>query len=124
VIPCGKALLYADRSTCSGAESEPELRLVVLGAAGSAGLRADVEGAMAALFGGEASTVPRRLVRRNPVRPHGEAGGWVAGSEALSRRRLGFGRLSEPDCAGKSSAEAGQKLEDLKRKLDLLQAGQ
>ncbi|MGB9032496.1 MAG: UPF0182 family protein, partial [Acidobacteriaceae bacterium] len=56
VIPCGKALLYAEPIYLQAAQSPmPELRLVVLALQDRLAYAPTFEGAMAALFGGEAS---------------------------------------------------------------------
>jgi len=70
VIPCGKALLYAEPIYLQAERSPmPELRLVVLALQDRLAYAPTFEGAMAALFGGEASTVSAAAGAPNPVRP-------------------------------------------------------
>jgi hypothetical protein len=105
VIPCGKALLYAEPIYLQAERSPmPELRLVVLALQDRLAYGPTFETAMAALFGGQASSITA-----------------VAGAPAGAAQDLAdYQRLT----AEGKLAEAGQKLENLKRKLEQLQAGQ
>ena len=71
VIPCGKALMYAEPIYLQAERSPmPELRLVVLALQDKLAYGSTFEAAMRALFGGAASSVsaepaaPRRMPRR------------------------------------------------------------
>jgi len=126
VIPCGKALLYAEPIYLQAERSPmPELRLVVLALQDRLAYAPTFEGAMAALFGGEASTVSAAAGAPEPgPTPTATAAGGSPDRKALiaaaARDLADYQSLT----AQGKLAEAGQKLEDLKRKLDLLQAGQ
>jgi uncharacterized protein len=129
VIPCGKALLYAEPIYLQADRSPmPELRLVVLALQDRLAYAPTFEGAMAALFGGEASTVSAAAGAPEPS-PTPTPTTAAAGSGSPDRKALiaaaarDLADYQSLTAQGKL-AEAGQKLEDLKRKLDQLQAGQ
>ena len=126
VIPCGRALLYAEPIYLQAERSPmPELRLVVLALQDRLAYGPTFEAAMGALFGGEASTLTSAAAPSEP----GQATtpGMVSGN-APDRNALIAGAAQDLadyqrlTAAGKL-AEAGQKLEDLKHRLDQLQAG-
>jgi uncharacterized membrane protein (UPF0182 family) len=129
VIPCGKALLYAEPIYLQADRSPmPELRLVVLALQDRLAYAPTFEGAMAALFGGEASTVSAAAgaPESSPTPTPAPA---TAGSGSPDRKALIAAAARDLTdyqslTAQGKLAEAGQKLEDLKRKLDQLQAGQ
>jgi hypothetical protein len=123
VIPCGKALLYAEPIYLQAQQSPmPELRLVVLALQDRLAYGPTFESAMAALFGGEASTLsgapqPQGTPSPTPTTASGKTpdrNGLIA---AAAQDLADYQRLT---AAGKL-AEAGQKLEDLKRTLNQLQ---
>src|ERR1700736_3015935 len=124
VIPCGRALLYAEPIYLQAERSPmPELRLVVLALQDRLAYGPTFEAAMAALFGGQASSL-------NAVAPPAESGRSTAASVAsakpgtdlnaiiagAAKDLTDYQRLTAEGKLG----EAGQKLEQLKRKLDQL----
>jgi uncharacterized membrane protein (UPF0182 family) len=131
VIPCGRALLYAEPIYLQAERSPmPELRLVVLALQDRLAYGPTFESAMAALFGGETSslTLTAAAAERAQASATTPATG-NAGSKPTGRNPLiteaaqdlaDYQRLT----AEGKLAEAGQKLEDLKRKLEQLQANQ
>ena len=124
VIPCGRALLYAEPIYLQAERSPmPELRLVVLALQDRLAYGPTFEAAMAALFGGQASSL-------NAVAPPAEPGRSTAASAASAKTGTDLNAIiaeAAKDLAdyqrltaeGKLG-EAGQKLEQLKRKLDQL----
>jgi uncharacterized protein len=135
VIPIGRALLYAEPIYLQAERSPmPELRLVVLAVQDRLAYGPTFEAAMAALFGGAASTLSAQSSPASP--PSSAAPGTTtsvgtragagpgAGAEDLNalindaaRDLSDYQRLT---AAGKLG-EAGQKLEELKSKLEELQ---
>jgi uncharacterized membrane protein (UPF0182 family) len=128
VIPSGRALLYAEPIYLQAERSPmPELRLVVLALQDRLAYGPTFESAMAALFGGAASsmsasatspgTVPAEAAQRasSSAVPHPAADLNALITEA-ARDLADYQRLT----AEGKLAEAGQKLEDLKRALDKL----
>jgi uncharacterized membrane protein (UPF0182 family) len=124
VIPSGRALLYAEPIYLQAERSPmPELRLVVLALQDRLAYGPTFESAMAALFGGAASsmsasaTVPAEAANRaapsTVPQPAADLNALVA---EAARDLADYQRLTSE---GKL-AEAGQKLEDLKRALDKL----
>ena len=126
VIPIGRALLYAEPIYLQADRSPmPELRLVVLAVQDRLAYGPTFEAAMAALFGGAASTIsalaaaatpgPRSANATNatPVAPE-DVNALIAGA---SRDLSDYQQLTATGQLG----EAGQKLEALKRKLEELQ---
>ncbi|MFZ0691539.1 MAG: UPF0182 family protein [Acidobacteriaceae bacterium] len=125
VIPCGKALLYAEPIYLQAAQSPmPELRLVVLALQDRLAYAPTFEGAMAALFGGEGSTVSAAAgtPEPGPTATTATAGGSGDRKSLIAAAARDLEDYQSLTAQGKL-AEAGQKLEDLKRKLDQLQAG-
>jgi hypothetical protein len=128
VIPCGRALLYAEPIYLQAQRSPmPELRLVVLALQDRLVYGPNFESAMNALFGGQASSL-------SAATPQVEAERSAAASEAATKPEEDLDALvrgAAKDLAdyqrltaeGKLG-EAGQKLEQLKRKLDELSARQ
>jgi hypothetical protein len=135
VIPIGRALLYAEPIYLQADRSPmPELRLVVLAVQDRLAYGPTFEAAMAALFGGAASTLsaqaspaypPSSVAPGTTTSAATRAGaGSGAGAEDLNalindaaRDLSDYQRLT---AAGKLG-EAGQKLEELKSKLEELQ---
>ena len=128
-IPIGRALLYAEPIYLQADRSPmPELRLVVLAVQDRLAYGPTFESAMAALFGTAPSTLSAQGYAASPA-PHptgtpgvtspvpGDTNTWIA--EAAQD----FTDYQTLTAAGKL-AEAGEKLEKLKRALDALQAGQ
>jgi uncharacterized membrane protein (UPF0182 family) len=124
VIPCGRALLYAEPIYLQAERSPmPELRLVVLALQDRLAYGPTFESAMAALFGGAApsTTVETSEPARSAAATGAQASsrGDVNGLIAEAAQDLAdYQRLTAQGKLG----EAGQKLEQLKRTLDALNA--
>lgn len=125
VIPCGRALLYAEAIYLQAERSPmPELRLVVLALQDRLAYGPTFESALRALFNGEpssltvaAASVGQEQAATSTGKPSQDLNGLI--SEA-SQDLAAYQRLT----AQGKLAEAGQKLEDLKRKLDQLNTRQ
>jgi hypothetical protein len=126
VIPTGRALLYAEPIYLQAERSPmPELRLVVLALQDRLAYGPTFEAAMSALFGGGASSLSAAAVTAEPSRSISTS----TASPALAEDRGTLITEAAKDLAdyqrltaeGKLG-EAGQKLEDLKRALDKLNA--
>ena len=127
VIPCGRALLYAEPIYLQAEHSPmPELRLVVLALQDKLAYGPTFESAMSALFGGETSSLiaarPEAAANAEPSatgsKPAAtDLNALIAGA---ARDLADYQRLT----AEGKLAEAGQKLEQLKQKLDQLNARQ
>jgi uncharacterized membrane protein (UPF0182 family) len=128
VIPCGRALLYAEPIYLQAERSPmPELRLVVLALQDRLAYGPTFDSAMRALFAGEASSLsaapaPVELERNAPAsaaanKPTFDLNALIAGA---AKDLADYQRLTAEGKLG----EAGQKLEQLKRKLDELAAHQ
>jgi uncharacterized membrane protein (UPF0182 family) len=128
VIPCGRALLYAEPIYLQAERSPmPELRLVVLALQERLAFGPTFDAAMRSIFAGEpsslsAATAPAEPERNVPTppsapKPTTDLNALIA---AAAKDLADYQRLT----AEGKLAEAGQKLEDLKRKLDELQAHQ
>ncbi len=129
VIPTGRALLYAEPIYLQAERSPmPELRLVVLALQDRLAYGPTFESAMAALFGGAASSMsastsgpaaasaePTRNAASSGASPASDLNALI--SEA-ARDLADYQRLTAEGKLG----EAGQKLEELKRALDKLNA--
>jgi len=137
VIPSGSALLYAEPIYLQAERSPmPELRLVVLALQDKLAYGPTFESAMAALFGGAASsmTASSAASTTSPAAVPAEAMRGAGASVKLPRSSADLNTLiaeASKDLAdyqrltaeGKLG-EAGQKLEELKRTLDKLNAHQ
>ena len=126
VIPCGRALLYAEAIYLQAQQSPmPELRLVVLALQDRLAYGPTFESAIAALFDGRASSLTEAAAASEPglTATTAATGGKSTDQSGLIARAAqdltDYQRLT---AAGRL-AEAGQKLEDLKKTLDQLQAG-
>jgi uncharacterized membrane protein (UPF0182 family) len=128
VIPCGRALLYAEPIYLQAERSPmPELRLVVLALQDRLAYGPTFESAMAALFGGAASSVSAVAATAEPA---GHAATSVASAQPAAdvnaliaeaaKELADYQRLTAEGKLG----EAGQKLEELKRVLDKLNTRQ
>jgi uncharacterized membrane protein (UPF0182 family) len=124
VIPCGRALLYAEPIYLQADRSPmPELRLVVLALQDRLAYGPTFESAMAALFGGAASSVSAAAA---PAEATGHAPASAASTQApadlhaliaeAAKDLADYQRLTAEGKLG----EAGQKLEELKRVLENL----
>ena len=131
VIPCGRALLYAEPIYLQAERSPmPELRLVVLALQDRLAYGPTFESAMKALFGGEASSLSAAVAA--PAEPARSASPSSASPGAKPAEDLNtlitgaakdladYQRLTAEGKLG----EAGQKLEQLKQKLDQLNSRQ
>jgi len=127
VIPCGRALLYAEPIYLQAERSPmPELRLVVLALQDRLAYGPTFDSAMKALFGGEASSLSAVAP---PVEAERAAAPVVAGKAAPDLNALIAGAAKDLAEYQRLTAEgklgeAGQKLEQLKRKLEELNARQ
>jgi len=124
VIPCGRALLYAEPIYLQAERSPmPELRLVVLALQDRLAYGPTFEAALASLFGGAASslsaTEPARPAPVSAVAPGAEGDRNALIAEA-AKDLADYQRLTAQGKLG----EAGQKLEALKGALDKLNARQ
>jgi hypothetical protein len=129
VIPTGKALLYAEPIYLQAQRSPmPELRLVVLALQDRLAYGPTFESAMAALFGGAVSSLNAPSTTATPAEsPLGTIASRATSAAALNaliaeaaKDLADYQRLT---AAGKLG-EAGQKLDNLKRTLDRLNARQ
>ena len=124
VIPCGKALLYAEPIYLQAERSPmPELRLVVLALQDRLAYAPTFEGALASLFGSESSS----LTSTEAAQAAPAAGGALQPAQDLNaliaQAGKDFSDYQRLTAEGKL-AEAGQKLDDLKRMLDKMSAHQ
>ena len=122
VIPCGRALLYAEPIYLQAERSPmPELRLVVLALQDRLAYAPTFEAALASLFGSETSS----LSSAEAPRAAPEAGGAPKPAENLNtlipQAGKDFSDYQRLTSEGKLG-EAGQKLDDLKRVLEKLNA--
>jgi len=127
VIPCGRALLYAEPIYLQAERSPmPELRLVVLAVQDRLAYGPTFESAMAALFGGgvsslSAAAVPAEQVRRPTSaampQPAADLNSLIA---EAAKDLADYQRLTAEGKLG----EAGQKLEELKRAIEKLNTRQ
>ena len=120
VIPCGRALLYAEPIYLQAERSPmPELRLVVLALQDRLAYAPTFEAALASLFGSETSTLSSIEAPRTAP----EAGGAPKPAEGLNaliaQAGRDFSEYQRLTSEGKLG-DAGQKLDDLKRVLDKL----
>jgi uncharacterized membrane protein (UPF0182 family) len=126
VIPSGRGLLYAEPIYLQAERSPmPELRLVVLALQDRLAYGPTFESAMAALFGGAASSTSAAAASTEPARraptsastpqPAADLNGLIA---EAAKDLADYQRLTAEGKLG----EAGQKLEQLKRTLEQLNA--
>jgi hypothetical protein len=128
VIPCGRALMYAEPIYLQAERSPmPELRLVVLALQDRLAYGSTFEAAMQSLFGGEASSLSAEAgaagagtsaaAPGSAAKPGDDLNALIAGA---ARDLADYRHLTAEGKLG----EAGQKLEQLKSKLDALNAKQ
>jgi uncharacterized protein len=128
VIPCGHALLYAEPIYLQAERSPmPELRLVVLALQDRLAYGPTFESAMRSLFTGEESSLraatasvqaaPSAAIAPSATKPVANVNALITGA---AKDLADYQRLTAEGKLG----EAGQKLEQLKRKLDELSARQ
>jgi uncharacterized protein len=128
VIPCGRALLYAEPIYLQAERSPmPELRLVVLALQDRLAYGPTFESAMAALFGGSVSSMNVAPGSAEPARHPPASAGSPRPADDLSaliaeaaKDLADYQRLTAEGKLG----EAGQRLEELKRTLDKLNTRQ
>jgi uncharacterized membrane protein (UPF0182 family) len=127
VIPCGRALLYAEPIYLQAERSPmPELRLVVLALQDRLAYGPTFDSAMKALFGGEVSSLSAAVsaeAERNATASTSTtttSGDLKALIDGAAKDLEEYQRLTAAGRLG----EAGQKLEQLKQKLDQLKARQ
>jgi uncharacterized membrane protein (UPF0182 family) len=124
VIPCGRALLYAEPIYLQAERSPmPELRLVVLALQDRLAYGPTFESAMNALFGGAASSLSAPGISAASVQTRASPSTQAAPDlntliKGAADDLTEYQRLTAEGKLG----EAGQKLEDLKQKLDQLKA--
>jgi uncharacterized membrane protein (UPF0182 family) len=123
VIPCGRALLYAEPIYLQAERSPmPELRLVVLALQDRLVFGPTFDSSTRALFGGEASSLSATTATVEAVRSAASTLRTAADLNTLiagaAKDLADYQRLT----AEGKLAEAGQKLEQLKQKLDQLNA--
>jgi hypothetical protein len=127
VIPCGKALLYAEPIYLQANSSPmPELRLVVLALQDRLAYAPTFEAALASLYGSETSTLSGGGEASPPASAPGAAKTVAVQPAAdlnglISQAGKDFSDYQRLTSEGKL-AEAGQKLDDLKHVLDKLNA--
>ena len=126
VIPSGRALLYAEPIYLQAERSPmPELRLVVLALQDRLAYGPTFNSAMRALFAGEVSSISGSAAPAEPER--GTAASAAATKPGADVNTLIMGAAKDLADYQRLTAEgklgeAGQKLEQLKRKLDELSA--
>jgi uncharacterized membrane protein (UPF0182 family) len=139
VIPSGRALLYAEPIYLQAERSPmPELRLVVLALQDKLAYGPTFESAMAALFGGATSSLsapsttaaavpaepaPRAPASAAPPQPSSQSAADVNLNALIAEAAKDLADYQRLTAEGKLG-EAGQKLEELKRALDKLNARQ
>jgi uncharacterized membrane protein (UPF0182 family) len=126
VIPCGRALLYAEPIYLQAERSPmPELRLVVLALQDRLAYAPTFEAALASLFGSETSSLTSPEVTSAAPKATPVAAGAPKPAEDLNtlipEAGKDFSDYQRLTSEGKLG-EAGQKLDDLKRVLDKLNA--
>jgi uncharacterized membrane protein (UPF0182 family) len=132
VIPSGKALLYAEPIYLQAQQSPmPELRLVVLALQDRLAYGPTFQSALASLYNGEASVLsagnaaeatPAAAAPKGPATGQAPVTALGGDKDALiAEAGRDFADYQRLTAAGKLS-EAGQKLDDLKRVLDRLNA--
>ena len=128
VIPCGRALLYAEPIYLQAERSPmPELRLVVLALQDRLAYGPTFESAMRSLFGGEISSLSAAVapveqgrsaaLSATPTKSGTDLNAIISGA---AQDLADYQRLTAEGKLG----EAGQKLEQLKQKLEQLKAQQ
>jgi uncharacterized membrane protein (UPF0182 family) len=124
VIPCGRALLYAEPIYLQAERSPmPELRLVVLALQDRLAYGPTFEAAMRSLFGGEASSLSSAAApsehERTAVVPTTNSKVGTTVNTLISEAAKDLADYQRLTAEGKLG-EAGQKLEELKHKLEQL----
>jgi len=126
VIPCGRALLYAEPIYLQAAHSPmPELRLVVLALQDRLAYATTYEAALQSLFGGQPSSLTSAPGQPAPEAAPSQPNGAKASvrQDLIRSAAKDLSDYQQLTAQGKL-AEAGQKLQDLKRKLEEFQQDQ
>jgi uncharacterized membrane protein (UPF0182 family) len=125
VIPCGRALLYAEPIYLQAERSPmPELRLVVLALQDRLAYAPTFEGALASLYGSQSSSLSGTEAQRPATEPGAATAQPQPASDLkslITQAGKDFSDYQHLTSEGKLS-DAGQKLDDLKRTLDKLNA--
>jgi hypothetical protein len=125
VIPCGKALLYAEPIYLQAQRSPmPELRLVVLALQDRLAFGPNFDTAIASLFGNATSSLTTTAVEAPTPAGNTAAGATQPAQDVdqlITQAGRDFADYQQLTSEGKL-AEAGQKLDDLKRVLSELSA--
>jgi uncharacterized membrane protein (UPF0182 family) len=126
VIPCGKALLYAEPIYLQAAQSPmPELRLVVLALQDKLAYGSSYEAALQSLFGGAASSLsseaPAAAPSSAPGAPAVAAAGAPDTNAMIRDAAKDLQEYQRLTSEGKL-ADAGRRLEHLKQTLEQLNA--
>ena len=124
VIPCGRALLYAEPIYLQAERSPmPELRLVVLALQDRLAYAPTFEGALASLYGSQSSSLSATDTPHTVPEPGAPAQPQPASDlkSLVAQAGKDFSDYQRLTSEGKL-ADAGQKLDDLKRTLDKLNA--
>jgi uncharacterized membrane protein (UPF0182 family) len=122
VIPCGQALLYAEPIYLQADRSPmPELRLVVLALQDRLAYAPTFEAALASLFGSETSSLSAAEAPSATPAAGGAAQPKEDLNSLIAQAGKDFSDYQRLTSDGKL-AEAGQKLDDLKRVIDQLNA--
>jgi uncharacterized membrane protein (UPF0182 family) len=121
VIPCGRALLYAEPIYLQAAHSPmPELRLVVLALQDRLAYATTYEAALQSLFGGQPSSLTSAPGESAPAAANAQPTRSADRQALISATARDLSDYQQLTAQGKL-AEAGQKLQDLKEKLNQLQ---
>jgi hypothetical protein len=122
VIPCGRALLYAEPIYLQAQRSPmPELRLVVLALQDRLAYAPTFEAALASLFGSESSSLSATEAPRAAPETAGANKPAEDLNALIAQAGKDFSDYQRLTSEGKL-AEAGQKLDDLKRVIEKLNA--
>ena len=122
VIPCGRALLYAEPIYLQAERSPmPELRLVVLALQDRLAYAPTFEAALASLFGSESSSLTSTGAAQAAPASAGAPQPAADLNELISQAGKAFTDYQRLTAEGKLG-EAGQKLEELKRVIEKLSA--
>jgi len=120
VIPCGKALLYAEPIYLQAERSPmPELRLVVLALQDRLAYAPTFEGALASLYGSEGSSLTSAETAQAAPAPGSAPQPAMDLNALIAQAGKDFSDYQRLTSEGKL-AEAGQKLDDLKHVLEKL----
>jgi uncharacterized membrane protein (UPF0182 family) len=122
VIPCGKALLYAEPIYLQAQRSPmPELRLVVLALQDKLAYGPTFEAALASLFGGSAPSLTATAQPQSAPEAAGAPAPATDLNTLIAEASKAFADYQRLTAEGKLG-EAGQKLDELKQDLNKLSA--